>query len=770
MSSLLRSLKSDPSFIDNVTRWEVIPDRSGVSEPFPVDLNPKIKKALGQQGIHQLFCHQNSTYQAVRNGCNVCLVTPSASGKTLSYNLPIVQSLAESPDSSAMYLFPTKALAHDQILTLKQFITDSSNDIPAYSFDGDSVQSSKTEIRNNGRIILTNPDMLHMGILPKHTQWKRFFTGLQFIVIDELHIYRGLFGSHLSNLIRRLRRIVKFYGREPQFVCCSATIGNPHELSYEITGDESILIENDGSPKGEKHFLMYNPPFNTGEGSIRPNVVDKASEVAFRLLKDRLKTIFFFRSRTNVELFGKYLRTRIEGSGNFDLYKTVATYRGGYLPRERRNIEKGFRDGDLLCVASTNALELGIDVGELDASVIVGFPGTIASCWQQAGRAGRKGDISLAIFIASSAPIDQFIVRNPSYFFDKTPESGYVDRNNFQILFDHLRCSVFELPYSQCDNYGPEVSDILSYLSGIRQIKRVDDKWYWSSDRYPAADVSLRSSTPNIVTILNRKNGRKSVLGKMDFNSAKIYLHKDAIYIHDSKQYIVNQFDLESSSAEVTCSNYDYFTEPVVEVNIKVLNRIDDFEKKSNIILCDIVLVRRTIRFNKILYTTHDIVGSGTVDLPNDEIYTRSATIVFLPETCLGKIYLEHSSNGALLIIDNLIYLFRNISPVFLMCDIGDIGVYGKTFDYEFRSPVIYIFDVVPGGVGIAFGFLEKQETILRACFHAVSSCICEYGCPSCIGPVYNRKSRAVKKAVISFLSKWIDSMKKGLNDDIFDH
>ena len=492
LADILQSLRSDPAFSKRITHWETLPPRDGTYVPIPPGVDPRIVEALRRRGIDRLYSHQAATFSAVRDGKSVVLVSPTASGKTLSYNLPVLQSLLEEPAAKALYLFPTKALSQDQQAELNGILLGGDIPVKVFTFDGDTPGSIRISAREEGRIIITNPDMLHTGILPNHPKWIKVLSHLRYVVLDEMHTYRGVFGSHMTNVIRRLKRIAAFYGTSPVFICCSATIGNPHELARKILETDVTLIDENGSPAGERHFLLYNPPLVDAVQGIRRGVVLESQGIATKLLKAGVKTIVFARSRVRTELIAQYIRDSLKNFYTNNHGIRVESYRGGYLPNERREIEKGLRDGTIHGVVSTNALELGIDIGGLDASILAGFPGSIASSWQQAGRAGRRNTVSLSILVASSSALDQFIIRHPEYFFSRSPECGQIDPGNIYIQTDQLKCAVFELPFEDGEAFGEGATDILQYLAEQGVIRHAGGKWYWADRSYPAENVSLR--------------------------------------------------------------------------------------------------------------------------------------------------------------------------------------------------------------------------------------------------------------------------------------
>ncbi len=746
----------------NVAHWKVMPARAGDFAPFPEELDDGLRSILRARGIDRLYGHQADAYRHVRAGDNVVLVTPAASGKTLAYNLPILTHFLRDAEATALYLFPTKALSQDQQAELHGVVLGGGLPVPAYTYDGDTPASIRGSVRERGRIVITNPDMLHVGVLPHHPKWGQFFQGLRFVVIDELHIYRGVFGSHLANVIRRLKRIAAFYGARPRFVCCSATIGNPLELARRIIEEDAILIDRNGAPAGERHFLLYNPPLLDAELGIRRSVVNEAHEIATRLLRRRVKTIVFARSRTRTELISAYVTESLGGRSD-----AIASYRGGYLPNERRRIERGLRDGSLRGVVSTNALELGIDIGGLDASVMAGFPGTIASCWQQAGRSGRTTEVSLSILIASPAPIDQFVIRHPEYLFGTSPESGHVDPDNIHILLDQLKCAVFELPYRDDAAETPQVGELLRYLEEQGVLHHAEGCWYWSDRAYPAEQVSLRTSTPqNVVIVDATRDGRhvseanltRRVIGEMDQVSAKMLLYEGAIYLHGGEQYRVERLDLEQQTCTVVSHAADYFTEAITRTDIRLLHRDEETRSAYGLVLGDILVRTQPTGFRKIRYHTHERLGRGDIHLPADEMHTRAVAVVFGADTAAGRRFASLADWQRRTVMTRLGHLLRNVAPVFLLCDVGDLGVAERARDPDLGAPALYLYDAYPGGSGLAEGFRDDAERILRGCRDLVAGCVCERGCPSCIGPFESRGSHDPKELMVDFLDGWLDA------------
>src|SRR5882762_10267834 len=545
------------------------PAREAQWADFPAWTQADLREAYAGKGIRQLYSHQAAAAEAVHAGKNVVIVTPTASGKTLCYNLPVLNAILEDTDTRAIYLFPTKALAQDQLAELHDVNQRLDNRFGVFTYDGDTPSDARKAIREKGHMVLTNPDMLHTGILPHHTKWTRLFENLKYIVIDELHCYRGVFGSHLCNVLRRLRRIVRLYGSAPQFICCSATIANPRVLAGRLLEDEVEVLNANGAPAGEKTFVFYNPPVVNRALGIRRSYIAESSRVAQEFLKHDLQTMVFANSRLHTEILLTYLQ---QANPHFPgTPETIRGYRGGYLPLERREIERGLREGRIRGVVSTSALELGIDVGSLDATVMAGYPGTIAATWQRAGRAGRRNGSSCAVMVASSAPLDQFIVRHPDYFFGNTPEHAFIQPDNLEILVNHLKCAAFELPLAPEDKFGDvDVQDLCARLAEAGYLHRTGKHYHWTQEAYPADTVSLRSVTSDNFIIID-VTGQPEVIGEVDFPSALTTVHEKAIYLHGGEQYHVEHLDFKERKAYVKKVNVDYYTDAVRYTQVRVL-------------------------------------------------------------------------------------------------------------------------------------------------------------------------------------------------------
>src|SRR3954465_15024250 len=542
--AVLRAIVEDePSLARGVTHHAVLPAREAEYRDHPHWLDPRIRAGLATRGIERLYTHQAEAIEAVRAGRDVVVVTPTASGKTLCYALPALQAIAEDPAARALFLFPTKALAQDQVAEFAELSVAAGLTISAATYDGDTPAPIRSAIRSAGQIVISNPDMLHSAILPHHTKWFQLFEQLRVIVIDELHTYRGVFGSHVANVLRRLLRICAHYGSRPVIVCCSATIANPAELAATLTGREPILVDRNGAPSGERHVLLVEPPLTDRATGARGSRVAVAHRWAMPFLRAGRQTVVFGRSRTAVEIMLSTLREALRQ--DLGPRSRIRRHRGGYLPLERRAIERGLRDGEILGVVATNALELGVDIGRLDVSILAGYPGSVAATWQQIGRAGRRGGTSVAVLVASGAAVDQYVIHHPEFLLEGTPEEARCDPDNPHVLLAHLRAATFEMPFEPGEVFGPgPADDLLAFLGEEGHVRQADDgRWYWSSENFPASEISLRAAAPENVVIIDTTPNRPRVLGEVDLFSAQVLVHERAIYIHESIQYYVDRLE-----------------------------------------------------------------------------------------------------------------------------------------------------------------------------------------------------------------------------------
>ncbi|MFQ6673378.1 MAG: DEAD/DEAH box helicase, partial [Fidelibacterota bacterium] len=613
---LLDFLKSHEELGPCITHVHHIPSDEGKYTDFPRDLDARIVSTLQARGISKLYSHQGMSWDYLTSGENVVVVTPTASGKTLCYNLPVLQSILHDPGAKALYLFPTKALSQDQVAELNGVVDVMDEPIKVYTFDGDTPQSARQAIRKQGNVVVTNPDMLHQGILPHHTKWIGLFQNLKYVVIDELHVYRGVFGSHVANVLRRLHRICQFHGSSPQFICCSATIANPKEQAEALTGQTMTLVDESGAPTSEKYLIFYNPPVVNRQLGIRASYIKEAKKLSSTLLRHDISTIVFALSRLNVEILTKYLKEEFESAPeSLTAGEVVAGYRGGYLPNRRREIEKGLRSGQIKGVVATNALELGIDIGTLQAAVLAGYPGTIASTWQQAGRAGRRGRAAVAILVGRSTPLDQFLMGNPHYFFESSPEHARINPNNLTILVDHMKCGAFELPFQKGEAFGhvpgEDVNEILEFLQEGNLVHLDGNQWHWMEDVYPAVNVSLRRvEKGNFVVV---KRGEESrIIAEVDYTSAITTIYPDAIYMTDGRETVVDELDWDGRKTIVRETDSDYYTDAIDYTSVKVL---DEFESRRagaiDVSLGEVQVTTRAVGFKKIKFYTMENVGYG---------------------------------------------------------------------------------------------------------------------------------------------------------------
>ncbi|MGE0449493.1 MAG: DEAD/DEAH box helicase [Vicinamibacterales bacterium] len=711
--------------------------------PFPEAIDPRLREALEARGIAQLYVHQAEALSHALEGRHAVIVTPTASGKTLCYNAPVLQAILRDSASRALYLFPTKALAQDQLAELHGLCevvgARGGGDIGVFTYDGDTPQDARRAIRTRAHVVLSNPDMLHSGILPHHPRWAKLFENLRYVVIDELHAYRGVFGSHLANVLRRLRRICRHYGSSPVFLCSSATIANPRELAESLTEQPFEVVDRSGAPRGEKFFIFVNPPVVNQQLGIRRSYLSETRRVAAEFLKRNLQIIVFAQSRLTTEILTTYLKDDFEaGAGQPE---RIRGYRGGYLPLRRREIEKGLREGAVRAVVSTNALELGIDIGALDVAVLAGYPGTIAATWQRAGRAGRRASRSAAVLVASSAPIDQFIVRNPSYFFDASPERALVDPDNLHILVDHVKCAAFELPFSASEQFGRhDVQDVLAVLAEQGLVHRsgapedpdradAAGQWHWTSESYPADAVSLRSiSSDNFVIVDTTHEPR--VIGETSFTSGPATLHEKAIYLVEGALFQVERLDFEGRKAFVRSIDCDYYTDAITYDRVTI---IDTFSGETAVPSHgEVHVVSRVVGFKKIKFYTNENVGSGELDLPEQQMHTTSYWMT-IPAAIMDV--LPFASDDRRDGVVALSFAMKQVAQLLLMCDAHDVGT---AIHSEEQSPRIFIYDNYPGGIGFSAPLYRMHEDLLEGTRRLIADCPCESGCPGCVGPIGN--------------------------------
>lgn len=831
LSSLLTRWRTDPATTPHILTWHTSPPRPARLQPLPANLPTPLAEALRARGITHLYSHQSAAWEHTRRGENVLLSTGTASGKTLAYNLPVLARLLEDPDQRALYLYPTKALAQDQLAVISSFLSTLKNtsqiaqqSLNAAIYDGDTPASQRPGIRNNARLLLTNPDMLHTGILPHHTNWAHFFLHLRFVIIDEAHTYRGVFGAHVANVIRRLKRIADFYGAHPQFILASATIGNPSELGQTLIESPLTLIEEDGSARGERHFLIYNPPLTDPALGIRKSALRESVRLAQDLITHNVQSVLFARSRRSVEMALSYLPPQHEGGGE------IRGYRSGYLPTQRRDIERGLRDGSVRLVVATNALELGIDIGGLGAAILIGYPGTVASTRQQAGRAGRGDAPAVAVLVTTTDPLDQFLARHPKYLLQRSPEHALLNPNHLLILLNHLRCAMFELPFGAHEGFGSLSDELLreylDFLVENREAHHSGDKYFWMADAYPAASVSLRTASPETVILHSvDKDSHPTTIGSVDRESAPWMVHPGAVYLHEARQYFVQELNLETLTAALIPVTLDYYTEPLRETSVQVISVTETSPtftagtqnpcaSKS---YGELLVTTHVTGYRKRRWHTGETLGQEPLDLPPTDLQTTGYWVTIAHSTVealahnglwnnapndygpqwpairntvrardgyqcqlcgtpelphrqhdvhhkipfrqfrdeAGRIQRERANEMSNLVtlcpschrqaeqnvrmrsgLAGLGYVLAQLAPLFLMCDPGDLGRHtDPQAPFTNGQPVVVLYDLVPAGIGFSQKLYEIHNDLLTRALELVTTCPCEDGCPSCIGP-----------------------------------
>jgi DEAD/DEAH box helicase domain-containing protein len=734
-------------FQGEITLDHVISEASANFAPLPADLRPELVTALAGRGIQRLYSHQADAYEAVRKGRHLVVVTPTASGKTLCYNLPVLQRLLENPQKRALFVYPTKALAQDQLAELSALKHGLPIELRVDTYDGDTPPGRRTAIREGGHVVMTNPDMLHAGLLPHHTRWRRLFSSLDFVVVDELHSYRGLFGSQVANVIRRLKRICAFYGSKPTFICASATIANPLELAKRLLEEENVeLVERSGAPRGERRLIFYNPPLLNREMGVRRSSMLEARRIAAPWIRSGVQTIVFCRSRLQVEVMLSYLRQDL--APRLDAGKRVRGYRAGYLPLHRREIEAGLRNAEITGVVSTNALELGIDIGSLQAAVLVGYPGTIASTWQQLGRAGRRSG-SIGVFVASSSPLDQFIVRHPEYFLSANPEEGLIDPDNLLLLAGHLQAGLFELPFEDQERLGrADVSELLQLFEEDGSATHSAGRWFWSRQAFPAEEVHLRRILADNVVIIDTSHPRPQVIGEMDQFTAPVLLHEEAVYLHEGAQFHVDRLDWNEKKAYVRPVEVDYYTDALASVTVQVLETFGGPEgngtSRSH---GELKITSLASMFKKIRFHTHENIGSGPIHLPEQTLHTTGywTTVDEGLWRALGRETQDHparpgdfaGTSGMEAGLQGMAHALRHVASLRLMCDPRDLGSVAEVRSVTTRLPTVTVYEVYPGGVGFSSRMYELHRELLDSAAALVRDCPCLAGCPSCVGPLH---------------------------------
>ncbi len=727
----LERFLAEPGVAEAVAVRHVVPAQDATYAPLPEWLDPRLVQAIEQRGISSLYSHQREALDALREGQDIIIVTPTASGKSLCYNLPVLQEISADPAARALYLFPTKALSQDQLAEFRSLAELAGMDLSAAVYDGDTPAPIRAVVREAGQVVVTNPDMLSTAMLPHHTKWFQLFEQLRFIVIDEAHTYRGIFGSHVANVLRRLLRICAHYGSHPRIVCSSATVGNPAELAETLTGRHFRVIDRSGAPQGERHVVILDPPPLDPRSGVRPGPHWLSYRAALSFLRAGRQTIVFGRARVAVELMLSALREAMrEGRGPID---RIRGYRGGYLPSERRAIEAGLRSGEVLGVVATNALELGIDIGALDVSILAGYPGTIAATWQQMGRSGRRGEASVSILVAGAGALDRYVATHPQYLFGASPEEARLDPENVHVLLAHLRAAAFELPFAPGEHFGTApADDLLAFLGEEGHVRQAGDgRWYWSSENFPASEINLRLGAPENVLIIDTGPERPRVLGEVDLFAARVLVHEKAIYLHDSQQYHVDELDWEERKALVRPVDADYYTQAELAVTLKPLDvfapadRPAGSRQHGEVMISSIATI-----FKKLKLDTHENVGWGRIHLPEMELHT-TAWWVALDREAVGD-WRRDELDAALVGAGRAL---QTVASVLLMADPHDLGMVAQVQSPHAQQPVIYLWEAAPGGVGMSVRLFDRTDELVRGALDLVAGCDCQIGCPACVGP-----------------------------------
>ena len=742
-----------------ITGELVIPSREASLADLPPTLDARLATALAGRGIQRLYSHQRAAWEAVRAGHNTVVVTPTASGKTLCYNLPVLQA-ALTDKAKALYLFPTKALSQDQVAELSALNEAGGLGIRAYTFDGDTPGDARKAVRSKGDIVVSNPDMLHQGVLPHHTKWAQFFESLRYVVVDEMHTYRGVFGAHVANVFRRLRRICRFYGTDPQFILCSATIANPAELASSLIEAPVTAITESGAPSGRKHLLLWNPPVINADLGIRASARSQTMRIARGAVKRRFKTIVFSQTRLMVEVLTKYLKDVFDKDPRKP--PRVIGYRGGYLPGERRQAEKALRAGNVDCVIATSALELGVDIGALDVCLLNGYPGTIAGTWQRLGRAGRRLRPTLGVLVASSQPLDQYVVRNPDFFLGASPERARIAPDQLLILMDHVRCAAFELPFRHGERFGGEdLPALLDYLAESGVVHREAERWHWTDDSYPANSVSLRSVAEGNFVVVDTTGGGQKIIAEVDYSSAAETVYEGAIYLIQATPYQVERLDWTGRKAFVKRTRADYYTDAIDYTRLKILDSFEQAKSQGHETAHgEVHLVRRIPGYKKIRYYTHENIGYGNINLPDQDMHTTAVWWELKPDTLAAAFASRQQALEGFL---GAAYALHHIAAVRVMAEPGDLGravgdgnarwfatvdnggrgqlrtLDGETVDPEAEQrfrPAVFLYDNYPGGIGLSAPLFDHRATVVNDALALVRACDCRFGCPACVGPI----------------------------------
>ncbi len=732
LEEVIERLRSEPRYAENIVDWRVAEAKPALFADYPGWVHPHLLEALRKHGYSRLYSHQREAADLAHAGQSACVVTPTASGKTLCYNLPVLDALVRKSGARALYLFPTKALSQDQVAELNEIVALLPEGVRAWTYDGDTPSSTRAVLRESGEIIVTNPYMLHSGILPNHVKWTELFQGLRYVIVDELHSYRGVFGSHVANVFRRLRRIARHYGADPVFLACSATIANPAEHAERLLGTPVRLVDRSGAPRGEKHFVLYNPPVVQRDLGLRANALEEVRRLSSLFAGGAVQTIYFARSRQMVEVLTKYLKDRNRERG-FDP-EAVRAYRGGYLPRLRREIERGLRAGEIHEVVSTNALELGVDIGSLDVAVLTGYPGTLASTMQQAGRAGRRASRSLALLVCRSTALDQYISAHPEYVLDRPQESAVIDPDNLVLFVNHLKCAAFELPFDEGAKFGgnPITGEVLDYLAReARLLHKAGGRYHWMAEAYPAEDVSLSAADVDYFVVIDE--GSNAVMAEVDRRDAMTQIHEGAVYGWQGEQFLITRLEYDDRRAYAKRVNPDYFTEAEVDTDVRVLHADTTNRGRGYDLFRGEVGVKSLATvYKKIKFYTRENVGAGEIHLPPEEMETTAAWMLLDPAEAAALELADPRRAGGW---TGLSYLLRHLLPLYLGCSVSDVCAKAEIKSAAFDRPSLFLFDNAPGGVGLAERIAELWPRLLASALEVIRRCPCTCGCPACVGP-----------------------------------
>ncbi len=722
---LFGEIRREPQYRDQIVHEEQFPARparfGALQRPLQVPLDDVLRRA----GITRLYTHQAEALEAARGGESVIVTTGTASGKTLCYILPVLETLLRDPTARALFIYPTKALAQDQLDALGAFGLG----LCVGTYDGDTPAEERRRLRQEAQILLTNPDMLHVGILPQHFRWTPFLKSLRYVVLDDMHVYRGVFGSHVALILRRLRRLCRLRGADPQIICTSATIANPEEFGRRLTGVPLRVIADDGAPRGPRRFALWNPPLVDRARMSRRSPYVEASWLLSALVRRGVRTIVFTKARKITELVYRYAAASLEDAP--DLAARISPYRAGYLPEQRREIEQRLFRGDLAGVVSTSALELGIDVGGLDAAVLVGYPGTMASVWQRAGRAGRGEEDSMAVLIALEDALDQYLMRQPAYFFGRPVEHATVDPDNPYVLAAHLRCAVSEIALWPGDEalFGPRMTEVATALEELGVLVRRRDRWHPRSRAYPASGVDIRAASGDLFRIVHGRTRR--LIGTVDAARAFEQVHEGAIYLHQGDAYRVTRLDLSARTAVVEPDDGRYYTEARVLTDLVIVR--DHTSRplgEATAHFGDARVTQQVTEYRRKQLFTDTVLGVEPLDMPEQELPTTALWVV-LPNRLAEEVEAEGLDlAGGIHAVEHAAI---GLLPLFAMCDRWDIGGVSYPHHPETGRATIFIYDGYPGGVGVTEKGFELLDGLLARTLDAIASCPCEAGCPSCI-------------------------------------